>query len=594
MKRILLISILAACVISLSALISYAEEPAQPDELAGITHANSPAAALKITEEAVSKCAATEDFEKLASNLKRIVSEKSNFKYIDALYYAIAKVRTDELAFLSKKNDIDSGRLYMSLNESYRKEASEYVDMALKNTKSKDLMLDLYFLKFMALKEELQPQKTDSFLDEMALRISKYSDDGSVNARQLDRIAAKFTDNGLADYALKLKIAYARDVDPKAAQEIFENIKKEGDKNFAQGNMKSAAATYNTYVAAARSYFSKEIMAAKIMEIAEKYFGANRYREAGKYYESYAEDYPDSRVIDYCKYRRALCYYYEKDYTNAVTAFENFLSSYQNSVWFDRAFETLCRLYFSDFPKDTAVAGLKKAVTDYYRKNIGDLAYVLTALLHYSDKEYPEALEDLKKVDMNSAYSYMADSISADIKDIKNGSNPSYSFGSKDKYRMWEPGKPVTVDLVPMEAGDPSAWLKGSASGGDKKLEVTYTPSGAAQVTVKPGAKVKFTLGTLADEDNFAEYLQDKEDLSRLPKKVKDESEKDLLSLQWACEGGKFADERQARDKTWIAPPEPGAYKISLSVDDLGIVRVPDKGIRKDATKEITIIVNVA
>ena len=44
----------------------------------------------------------------------------------------------------------------------------------------------------------------------------------------------------------------------------------------------------------------------------------------------------------------------------------------------------------------------------------------------------------------------------------------------------------------------------------------------------------------------------------------------------------------------WQAPDQPGEYKISIVVDDLGLVRTPDKGIRKDPTKEIAIIVNVA
>ena len=136
-------------------------------------------------------------------------------------------------------------------------------------------------------------------------------------------------------------------------------------------------------------------------------------------------------------------------------------------------------------------------------------------------------------------------------------------------------------------------WLKGGTKGEDKRLEVTYTESGAPQIRVGPGAKIKFTLGTLADEDRFAEYLQDKEDISRLPKKVKEENEKDLITLQWTSDGGKFIDERQSRDKVWQAPDQPGEYKISIGVEDLGLVRIPDKGIRKDATRELTMIVNV-
>ncbi|MFA6321477.1 MAG: tetratricopeptide repeat protein [Candidatus Omnitrophota bacterium] len=606
-KKTILILVLMSCASVFSYSPSFADEnapsvepvqaEAQPvkfdDEISLINRADSDAAIIKITEEAIAKCNVPDDFERFASSIKNIISEKPGFKYTEALYYAIAKARLDELAFLSQKNDIDSGRLYMMLNERYRIEASEYIDKALAASKSKDLMLDVYFLKFLVTKEEFQQQKTDELLNEIAEKIAKYSNDSALNKSRIVKMAEQFTGKGFSDYALKLKIAYSQRVDPKAAQDIFEDIKKDGDKNFAQGNMKSAAAIYDSYLAAGQTYLSKDIMSAKLMEIAEKYFGANRYREARNYYEAFERDYPDSKVMDYCKYKMALCYYYEKNHAKAVENLEGFLKNYQNSIWFDRAFETLCRLYFSDFPKNSAIDGLQKLVNSYYRKNIGDLAYILTALLYYSDKEYDKALEDLKKVDINSAYSYTSDMIAADIKDIKNGSIPSFTFGSKDVYRMWEPGKPITIELLPMEAGDASAWMKGAGKGEDKKLEVTYTEAGVPQVSVQPGAKIRFALGTLAEEDRYTEYMQDRDDLSRLPKKIKDESEKDFVLLQWTSDGGKFGDERQTKDKVWQAPAEPGSYKVGVSVDDLGLVRSPDKGIRKDPVKETNMIINV-
>lgn len=563
------------------------------EELLRIARADSDAAIMKVSEEAASRCGACEDFGKFANGVKKVISDKPNFKYISALYYVVAKARLDELACLSSKGDIESGRLYMSLNDEYRNEANECLDKALKDAKSKDLMLDISFLKFLATKEEFQSQKIEEFLNDMADKIAKYSDDAALNKRQLDRMSDEFISKGFGPYALRLKIAYAKRLDPKFAQEVFEDIRKDGDKNFAQGNARGANAIYDAYMEAAQGYFTKDVMAGKVMEIAEKYFGANRYSDARKYYESYAVNYPDSNVMDYCKYKTALCLSFEKSYAKAVAALEEFLGTYQNSVWFDRAFETLARIYFSNFPKDVAMSGLEKLVGSHYRKNVGDFGYMLMGLLHYVDKEYNKALEDFKKVDLNSVYSYAADTMIAEIKDIKNGSKPSYSFGSKERYRMWEPGKQITIDMVPMEAGDAKAWLKGSSKGEDKKLEITYTASGAPKVTVKPGAKIRFALAALSDEDKFSEYMQDKEDLSRLPKLVKEDNEKDLLILQWGCEGGKYVDERQTRDKPWQAPDEPGLYKISIAVDDFGLVRTPDKGIRKDPAKDFSLIINV-
>lgn len=562
-------------------------------ELSQIARADSDAAIMKIAEEASARCGSCEDLGKFADGVKKIIADKPGFRYTPALYYVVAKARLDELACLSSKNDIESGRSYMALNDQYRNEAGECLDNALKDAKSKDLMLDISLLKFLATKEEFQPQKIEDFLDDMADKISKYSDDPALNKRQLIRMSEELVSKGFTSYGLRLKLAYAKKLDPKGAQEIFEDIRKDGDKNFAQGNIKGANAIYDAYMEAAQAYFTKDVMAGKVMEIAEKYFGANRYSDAKKYYESYAANYPDSNVMDYCKYKTALCLYFEKNYAKAVTALEEFLSNYKNSVWFDRAFETLARVYFCNFPKDVAMSGLEKLVDSYYRKNVGDFAYMLMGLLHYADKEYNKALEDFKKVDLNSVYSYASDTMIAEVKDIKNGSKPSYTFGAKERYRMWEPGKQITIDMVPMEAGDAKAWLKGAGKGEDKKLEITYTESGAPQVTVKPGAKITFSLATLSDEDRFSEYLQDKDDLSRLPKLVKEDNEKDLLILQWGAESGKFADERQTRDKAWQAPEEPGQYKVSIAVDDFGLVRVPDKGIRKDPAKDFSLIINV-
>ena len=563
------------------------------EALAAMSGADSDAAVIKAANEALARCKAYDDFERFVSGVNKIIGERPGFKYIEALYYTAAKTRINEISFLSQQNDIESGRRYMAVNENYRKEAMDCLDKALAIAKSKDLMLEVYILKFMVVKDEFQPQRADDSLEEIAQRISKYSDDNALNMRQLSRVADELANNSLSNYALKLKTMYVGKVDPKAAQEVLEDIRRDADKNFARGNTKEASAIYDAYLTAGQPYLNKEALGAKTMEIAEKYFGANRYREARKYYETFAQGFPDSKVIDYCKYKTALCYYYEKDYTNAVAALDDFLKTYQNSVWFDRAFETLCRLYFCELPKNDAVAGLQKMIDNYYRKNIGDFAYVLLGLLYYNDKEYNKALDVFKKVDVNSVYSYTVDTISADIKDIKKGGKPSYGFGSKDKYRFWEPGKPITLEIVPMEAGDAGAWLKGSGKGEDKKLEVTYTDSGTPQVTVKPDAKIKFTLSTLSDEDKYAEYQQDGEDMSRLPRKVNEENEKDLIFLQWTSGGGKFVDERQTRDKVWQAPDEPGAYKISVTADDLGLVRLPDKGIRKDPNKEVTFIINI-
>jgi len=142
---------------------------------------------------------------------------------------------------------------------------------------------------------------------------------------------------------------------------------------------------------------------------------------------------------------------------------------------------------------------------------------------------------------------------------------------------MWEPYTSLNINIAPVNA-------KG------EKLAVTYNAENIPQTKVRGGEKISFKMDQISDMDRFSEYLQDKEDASRLPKNVKEESEKDLVSITWSSGSGGFTDEKQSQDKAWQAPKQAGSYKVSVMVDDLGLVRHPDKGIRKDSASELSMI----
>lgn len=517
---------------------------------------------LKIVENTLPECKVHNDYEKFASEIKNLI-QRPDSKNADALYYAMAKIRLEQLRFLSKQNDIESGRLFMFLNEQYYNEALDYLDKSAGITKSKELLLDIYFLKLLIAKEKFLYEKTSAVFSEIINTILQYSNDSNLNKVQLIRLSDKFNEIGLRDYAVKLKVTYAAKIDPKGAQEIFEEMKKNADQYFAQGNMKEAAYLYEQYMRDAKPYFEKDEIAANVMDIAEKYFAAGKYKEARKYYEFYMQDYSDSKFIDYSSFRIALCFYYEKDYAKATSQLESFIVGYQNSIWYDKAFEVLARLYYENLPKDKAMDGLMALIDKHYRKGIGDYPQILIGLLYYRAKEYDNALKRLEKVDAASAYFYTARILINDIGEIKKGAAPSFGSESDDTYKTWQPYKPIGAEILP------------------------------AKVTVNKNAKVLFKLEGLEDQDKFAEYLQDKDDQSRLPKKIAEGYEKDLTLLRWASTGGKFLDEKETEERAWEAPAELGTYKVSVSVDDLGLLRSPDKGLRKDPARELSVLVVV-
>jgi hypothetical protein len=179
-----------------------------------------------------------------------------------------------------------------------------------------------------------------------------------------------------------------------------------------------------------------------------------------------------------------------------------------------------------------------------------------------------------------------------DIAAIKDGSKPSFSFLSLDAFKMWDPYKPISAKLVPYEGA--ANWLDHLGAKKGERINITHmAPDGTPVLEVEQGVYIGFQLEELEDEDKFVEYSQDKDDQSRLPKQLQEGIEKDLLCIQWSNDGGKFMDEKESAGKMWQAPQQSGQYKISVHVDDLGLVHSPDKGARKDSPKDFSIIVSV-
>ena len=543
---------------------------------------NAQADEIKNIDQAIQQCKTYDDYEKLCGELKDTAAGKSKDS-ADNLYYMIAKTRVEELSYLTKKNDIESGRIYMSVNEKYYNEAQDFLDKAAKVTKSKDLLLDIYLLKFSILKELLQQQKADEVFSAIADKISTYSNDKALNLAKLNEISKKMSDNGIAEYAMKLKSLYASKADPDAARMLADDMKANADKYLESGNVKEALSAYDTYIQLAENCYDPDAMAAKIMDIAEKYFEKKRYKEAIKYYSVYLSKYGNSRMADYASYKLALSYYDSKDYALAVSKFDEFLKTYQNSVWFEKGFEALCRLYYETSNTEKAVEYLQKLIGDYPRRDTIDYAYLLTGILYYSKPDYDKALGILKKIQADfpkSAYSYVTDTLISDINDIKKGAAPSYSFGSKDVYRTWEAYTPIGITINVGEGG--------------QVIENKDAKPGELFVKTKPGSTVVFTMAGIEDLDRFNEYWQDKEDQSRLPREIKTGTEKDLVFFTWSCaDNGKFLDDKQTPSRSWQAPDAPGDYTITITSGDIALVRPPDSGTRKDEPKTLTIHITV-
>ncbi|MBN2453134.1 MAG: tetratricopeptide repeat protein [Candidatus Omnitrophica bacterium] len=537
------------------------------------------AALRKLIADSFSDCCAFENYDKFVAEGNAAL-QKPEFNNKDYLNYAIAKARLDQLSCLSKSNEIEAGRLYMSVNDKYFAEAIEHLDKVPAMTQSKSLVIDNNVLKFIVFREKLQPQKADAMLDAVALQISKYNDDRKICREELARVSEDLNDMGLDKQAIKIRLLYASKVDPKEAQEVVDEIMKSADHHFLQNSMKEASALYEQYIAAAPAYYNKEEMAAKVMEIGEKYYDAGKFKDARKYYESYIEKYGDLPPSDYGSYKLAMTYYNMKDHVRSISQLEGFLEKYKNSVWFDKAFEMLAKVYYENLPRDKAIENLRGLMSKYYRQGAGDYVRVLIAMLYYTAKNYETAEDELKKIEPNSMYAHTSKMIRDDIKNIKdNDAAPTFGSDSTETYKVWDVYQPTDVKVT--------------VTIGSELAPMTTADDGTITIEAPKGAKLQMALQGIVDEDRFNEYQLDKEDPSRLPKMLREETEKDLLFLHWASEDGKFTDDNESETKTWQAPNEPGVYKMSVKVDDFGLVRVPNKGVRKDIQKDVNITIIV-
>ena len=583
----------AMVLLAVSLMVSLCDPPlfSQEEDLKAETL--SPAAAInsakdwndagRESEKAINACQSYDDYEKLASEIKKAVLRQKEPKYSDILHYICAKTRVKELSYLTKKNDIDSGRIYMSVSEKYYNDALACLDKASRATKSKDLNLNISFLRFLIFKEMFQTEKVDAVFNEMIEGIASYTPSLPNNVSKLNEISQLFSDEGLGDYAMRLKLLYASKVDPDSARMIADDIKASADKYFDTGHGKEALATYDTYLKLAENYYDKDAYGPKIMDVAERYFNKGQYKEAVKYYSIYLFKYSNSRLADYCSYKLGMSLYYNKEYQKAIEKLEELLNTYQNSVWFEKAFESLCRLYYENLSIEEAIEALKRIEDKYPRRDSRDYAHLLMGALYYNNADYDKSAEIFKKIQSDfpkSVYIYAAGQLIQDLDEIKKGAAPSYSFGSKDLYKVWEPYMYINCDIA---AGE-----------GAETVENKDSKPGEIFIKALPGAKITFKMTGLEDMDRFNEYMQDKEDQSRLPRKTKDGTESDLVFFSWSGpEGGKFMDDKQALSRVWQAPNEPGNYTMTISIGDLGLVRPLDTGTRKDPAKTLTVHIRI-
>ena len=178
--------------------------------IAEIQEAESTANALNIFEEALRKCEEYDDYEDFVNEIKETLARAPNVENADVLFYGIAATRVEQLVGLTGDNDIESVRLYMKVGEGYFNEALMSLNKVSDITESRDIVLNTAFLRFLIAREKFQPGRAEALFNDIGDKIADLNDRHEVNKHKLESMVAKLEEKGLSDYALKLKMLYAK------------------------------------------------------------------------------------------------------------------------------------------------------------------------------------------------------------------------------------------------------------------------------------------------------------------------------------------------------------------------------------------------
>ena len=142
-------------------------------------------------------------------------------------------------------------------------------------------------------------------------------------------------------------------------------------------------------------------------------------------------------------------------------------------------------------------------------------------------------------------------------------SHPFMAWGQMS-WKRWEKGESIQATLVPSEAH------------------------------VKPDEVIVFKVSGIEDKDYYTAYGQDERDESKLPTKMATGKEDDICTLEWHQKGGAFETAGHRLAMEWRAPNEVGAYEVGVVIDDLALMRAPDRGERDDEALRLVATVTVS
>lgn len=114
------------------------------------------------------------------------------------------------------------------------------------------------------------------------------------------------------------------------------------------------------------------------------------------------------------------------------------------------------------------------------------------------------------------------------------------------------------------------------------------------EAKARPNEVIVFRVSDIADDDYYITYVQDEKDESKLPIEMPKKKERDICTLEWYQEGGRFEIPGHGPAMEWRAPKEAGTYEVGVIIDDMALIRVPDRGDRDDEALKLGATVTVS
>jgi len=333
------------------------------------------------------KCKTQEDFAR-EFEIKKLATEKQTESLPKSQgYYYLAVLRYSQMQSLKSSDALKSARQYVAVNALYYTQALDYLNQSLTLDPLQD-ETGIHFLKLLIYRQLHNEETAGIEFSRLRNSISDIKDEAK-RLQAYENINKLLMQYDCNEYALEFYGAYFEYLADVSSPDVSAQVLSAADLLLEQKSYLQAYQLHRQYLSLIKDEKKQQQEA---LAVADKYFTAKSYQEAGLFYESYLLD--ATELKDYALFRKAQSYDEANQIDKSITFFEELIETYPDTEYYVLSLEALENGYLdkSDFYNLSEI--YKKMIDVYsddsYKKE--DAFYQLGCTL-FLDEDYQESKE---------------------------------------------------------------------------------------------------------------------------------------------------------------------------------------------------------